>query len=130
MTFLLDANAVISLLRGHARLMGRLRAHRPDEIAVSAIVMHELYFRAFRSFRRVANVAIVDELRFPVIELDLDDARVAGEIRAGLSGAGANIGPYDVLIAAQALSRRLTLITHNTREFSRVSDLRFEDWES
>lgn len=130
MSFLLDTNAVISVLRGDARLIGRVRACRPDQVCISAIVAHELYFGAFRSVRREANVALVDDLRFPVVEFDVDDARMSGEIRASLSAAGATIGPYDVLIAGQALSRGLILITHNTREFSRVAGLRIEDWEA
>ena len=130
MSFLLDTNAVISVLRGGVGLIDRVRACRPDQVCISAIVAHELYFGAFRGVRRQANVALVDELRFPVVEFDVDDARMSGEIRASLSAAGATIGPYDVLIAGQALSRGLILITHDTREFSRVAGLRIEDWEA
>ena len=64
-----------------------------------------------------------------MLEFDEDDARCAGEIRDLLRRAGTPIGPYDTLIAGQALARDLTLVTHNTREFSRVSGLRLEDWE-
>lgn len=130
MIFLLDTNAVIALLRGEERLLRNLKLRRPQDVAVSAIVMHELYFGAFGSARREFNVARVDELQFEVIEFDADDARASGEIRAALRASGETIGPYDVLIAGQALSRGLTLVTHNVREFSRVGSLRLEDWES
>jgi len=56
------------------------------------------------------------------------DAERAAQIRADLAKRGLTIGPFDVLIAAQALERNLTLVTNNTREFSRVSGLKFEDW--
>lgn len=63
-----------------------------------------------------------------VLNFDQDDAREAGEIRATLRAAGTPIGPYDVLIAAQARRRDAVLITTNTREFVRVPGLRIEDW--
>ena len=61
----------------------------------------------------------------------MDDlaATKAAEIRANLAALGTPIGPYDLLIAAIAIVNNLTLVTHNTREFERVSELKFEDWE-
>ena len=129
MKFLLDTNAVISLLRGNARTLARLREHAPEDVGVSAIVVHELFYGAFKSARVDANVARVDRLRFEVVAFEREDARAAGGVRAALATAGAAIGPYDVLIAGQALARGLTLVTHNTREFGRVEGLRIADWE-
>ena len=80
----------------------------------SAVVIHELYYGAFKSQRVEKNVARVDALQFPVLEFDQEDARQAGEIRAHLASKGTPIGPYDVLIAGQAKARNLTLVTHNT----------------
>ena len=71
----------------------------------------------------------MEALQFAVLDFDREDARRAGELRAQLSVAGTPIGPYDVLIAGQALARGLTLVTHNTREFGRIAGLKFEDWE-
>ena len=64
-----------------------------------------------------------------VLEFDYEDARQAGEVRAHLASKGTAIGPYDVLIAGQAKARKLTLVTHNTTEFQRVSGLKVEDWK-
>ena len=69
-------------------------------------------------------------LQLSVVEFDREDARQAGEIRAALAATGTPIGPYDVLIAGQARARDLILITRNVSEFSRVSGLRVEDWQS
>ena len=63
-----------------------------------------------------------------MLSFDEEDARISGEIRAQLAKKGTPIGPYDVLIAGQALARGLTLVTANTREFSRVEGLRLVDW--
>ena len=129
MTFLLDSNAVIALLRGHAGFLARLREHRPSDFAIPAIVAHELFYGAFRGQRTAENLARGEALQFEVLEFDREDARQAGELRARLAAAGTPIGPYDVLIAGQALARELILVTHNIREFQRVPGLRIEDWE-
>jgi tRNA(fMet)-specific endonuclease VapC len=131
MRYLLDANAVIALLRGGSpRLAMRARQERVADVAISAVVAHELFYGAFKSRRATRNVAIVDALQFPVLEFDREDARQAGEIRAFLAVQGMAIGPYDILIAGQAVARGLILITHNTDEFRTVPGLRIEDWEA
>lgn len=127
--YLLDTNAVIAALKGHAGILKRIKTHPPQEVAISSIVAHELYYGAFRSARIQENLTRIDALQFPVLEFDRDDARCAGEIRAGLASAGSPIGSYDVLIAGQALSRSLILVTRNGREFSRIRELTIENWE-
>ena len=129
MRFLLDTNAVIAVLGGKPSFLARMTQHSTGDFGVPSVVMHELYFGAFRSARTEANLARVDALLFEVLDFDREDARRAGEVRAHLAAAGAPIGPYDALIAGQALARGLVLVTHNTREFGRVPGLRMEDWE-
>ncbi len=129
MAYLLDANAVIAILNdGDSPVARRAKAEAPRDVAISAIVAHELYYGAFKSQRVPQNVALVDALQFEVLDFDQEDAKHAGEIRALLAKRGTPIGPYDVLIAGQAKARQLTLITHNTEEFSRVPGLRIRDW--
>ena len=129
MKFLLDSNAVIALLKGHAGFLARLRRHQPQDFGIPAIVAHELFYGAYKGQRTAENLAQVEALPFEVLDLDREDAREAGELRARLAASGTPIGPYDVLIAGQALARALTLVTHNTREFQRVPGLLTEDWE-
>ena len=92
----------------------------------------ELYFGAFKSTRCDENLALLDELNkgFCSLPFDGNAARHFGRIRAELTKAGTPIGPYDFQIAAIALSHSLILVTHNTREFSRVTGLNLEDWEA
>jgi tRNA(fMet)-specific endonuclease VapC len=131
MRYLLDANVVIGLLNdARSKLARRARRERPADIAIPAIVAHELFYGAFKSARASQNVALVDALQFTVIEFDKEDARHAGEVRALLAARGTPIGPYDVLIAGQAKARNLTLVTHNTDEFGRVPGLRLIDWQA
>jgi tRNA(fMet)-specific endonuclease VapC len=131
MRYLLDTNAVVAMLRDPAsRPALRLRREQVGDVAISAIVAHELFYGAFKSRRAAHNVAIVDALQFPVVEFDREDARQAGAVRAFLAARGITIGPYDVLIAGQAVARNLILVTHNTAEFRRAPGLRLEDWEA
>jgi tRNA(fMet)-specific endonuclease VapC len=127
--FLLDTNAVIAIVKKDAQFMERLRDRGPQEFGISSIVAHELYFGAYKSERIEHNLSRIENLRFPVLEFDREDAREAGAVRAALAVAGAPIGPYDVLIAGQAKARNLILLTRNVREFMRVPGLRLESWE-
>jgi tRNA(fMet)-specific endonuclease VapC len=65
------------------------------------------------------------------VSLPLDDraAERAAAVRADLATKGTPISPHDLLIAAITFANDLTLVTHNTREFSRVAGLKIEDWE-
>ena len=72
----------------------------------------------------------VNALRFEVLQFDKEDARRCGEVRALLAAAGSPIGPYDLLIAGQAISRNRVVVTRNTREFARVPGLQIENWEA
>jgi tRNA(fMet)-specific endonuclease VapC len=129
MRFLLDANAVIALLKDTTSLLAkRVRRRPPRDVGISAIVAHELYYGAYKSQRVERNLAVIESLQFEVVEFDHEDAKHSGEVRAILASRGTPIGPYDVLIAGQARARSLTLVTHNTAEFRRVPDLKVEDW--
>jgi tRNA(fMet)-specific endonuclease VapC len=131
--WLLDTNAVIALMaRRSDALLRRVEASAPGSLAISAVVAHELYFGAYRSRKIAFNLETLRLLFSDLVILDLDreDARVAGEIRAALARLGSPIGPYDVLIAGQAKARGLTLVTNNIAEFARVVGLRIEDWST
>jgi tRNA(fMet)-specific endonuclease VapC len=97
MKYLLDANAVIALLNDTgSRMARRARRRRPGDVGISAIVAHQLYYGTFKSQRTERNVALVDALQFEVLDLDHENAKQAGEIRARLAARGTPIGPYDV----------------------------------
>lgn len=131
MPWLLDTNAVITLVTGRSEpLRRRVEASEPGMLSTSTIVAHELYFGAYRSRKIEFNLETLRLLFGDLVVLDLDreDARTAGEIRAALARQGTPIGPYDVLIAGQSRARGLTLVTNNLSEFQRVPGLALEDW--
>ena len=131
MRYLLDTNAVIAILKSATSpIAAQIRRHDPREIVLSSIVTHELYFGAYKSQFPDANLKRLDALRFEVLAFDKEDSIAAGKVRAELQSLGTPIGPFDVLIAGQALCRGLTLVTANTREFVRVQGLTVEDWSA
>ncbi|MBQ8104035.1 MAG: type II toxin-antitoxin system VapC family toxin [Afipia sp.] len=130
-TWLLDTNAVIALVtRRSEALLRKVESSEPGALAVSSVVAHELYFGAYCSQRVDFNLETLRLLftDLEILDLEREDARAAGEIRAELARRGTPIGPYDVLIAGQAMARGLPLVTNNTAEFERVAGLRLEDW--
>lgn len=129
MRFVLDTNAVSALFLGHPEFLAHLEAHPILDVALSTIVTHELFYGAFHGAKRDDTLRRIDRLPFARLDFTDDDARHAGEIRAKLRARGTPIGPYDVLIAGQALARDLILVTRNTAEFSRVDGLKVENWE-
>jgi len=95
--------------------------------------MFEMWYGVFKSSRVTFNTSRLNDFvsgPITVIPLDEDDARTSASIRATLKLAGKPIGSYDVLIAGQAVQRELTLVTANVAEFSRVTNLSWQDWSS
>jgi tRNA(fMet)-specific endonuclease VapC len=130
--YLLDTNVIVIYLNQRSLILReRLEAIAPEDIAVCSVVKFELFYGAMRSGNPRRNLARQQDFLNFFVSLPLDDlpATKAGEIRANLAALGTPIGPYDLLIAAIATVNNLTLVTHNTREFERVPELRFEDWE-
>ncbi|HTN96897.1 MAG TPA: PIN domain-containing protein, partial [Nordella sp.] len=84
MKFLLDANAVIALLKNHETFLSRLRRHKPPDFGIPSIVAHELFYGAYRSHRVSANLSRLDLLPFEIVDFSREDARSAGFIRAKL----------------------------------------------
>ena len=133
MSHLLDANTCIDHLRRgiSSKVTTKLLSAAPGSIYLCSVVVGELLFGARRSTHPAATLAKVRTFCAPYVSLPFDD-RAADEyslIRAHLTRLGQIIGANDLLIAAIALSNGMTLVTHNTSEFSRVPRLTLEDWQ-
>jgi tRNA(fMet)-specific endonuclease VapC len=129
---ILDTNTVSYFFRGDPAVVPRLRALRPAEVGVPAIVEYELRFGLMRlpQDARQPRMAALEQLLHPVRRLPFDEqcAQHAARIRAELESAGTPIGPHDVLIAATALRHHAELVTRNVRQFARVPGLRLQNW--
>jgi tRNA(fMet)-specific endonuclease VapC len=90
-----------------------------------------MYFGVYNSQNIERNhVSLVEFLApFKIIDFDDEDAKEFGRIRAKLKKEGRLIGPYDMQIAAQAIAKKLILVTNNTNEFMRVDGIKLEDWK-
>jgi len=130
--YLLDTNVCIHLLNSSKNsIVHHLKKHSPNEIALCSIVKAELLYGARHSKKVEANLQLLNQFFKPFISLTFDDrcAEEAGLIRADLAAQGKPIGPNDLLIAAVTRAHDLVLVTHNTKEFSRITGLRIDDWE-
>ena len=130
MTYLLDTNTCIYAIKREPEVLRRLQERTPDDFGVSAVTVAELWFGAAKSSRPQSTRASVDAFLkpFEVLPFASAAAEEYAAIRLQLEKAGRPIGERNLLIAATAKSRRLTVVTHNVREFSRVDGLKVEDW--
>lgn len=130
--YLLDTNICIFLKNGKPpRVLEKLRTVISQPLFISSITVAELQFGVYNSLYPERNRISLLEFLAPFQLLDFDDADAEqyGKIRKTLKDRGILIGPLDLLIAAQALTRKLILVTNNTAEFARVDGLRLEDWK-
>lgn len=130
--YLLDTNACIVYIRNsESGVRRKLETLSKQEIAVCSIVKAEMFYGSMKSQNSQKSLEIQRKFfsQFQSLAFDDEAALIFGEIRADLTKKGTPIGSYDLQIAAIALANDLTLITHNTNEFSRISDLKIEDWE-
>jgi tRNA(fMet)-specific endonuclease VapC len=111
-------------------LVEKVKAFEPFELKLSAVSVAELEYGMAKSKYSQKNKATLVEFlsSFDILPFDDNDAEYFGEIKALLERQGNIIGPYDLQIAAQALSRKMILGTNNVKEFMRVPNLRIENW--
>jgi tRNA(fMet)-specific endonuclease VapC len=130
MTHLLDTDTCIGVLRQRAGMVQRLSELAPIDCAVSMITVYELFCGVEKAQDPAGERQKVERLVSAIIELPLDRAAAekAASIRVDLEHRGQIIGPYDLLIAGQALAGSLTLVTNNVQEFRRVVGLKLESW--
>ena len=132
MKYLLDTNAWIKLLnQANSTVKKKFANTSPIDIVLCSIVKLELFYGAYKSTRKSANLELLNVLflQFKSLHFNDEAAAICGNIRAQLHTLGKPVGPHDLQIAGIALANNLTLITHNTSEFSRITGLRIEDWE-
>lgn len=134
MEYLLDTNVCIALINGTSEAVRRRFAealHAAEQMWVPSVALYELWYGVAKSVQTEANTRRLEMFlagSVRVLEFGQEDARLAGQIRNTLERIGKPIGTYDLLIAGQAMARKLTLVTANAKEFGRVKGLVWEDW--
>lgn len=129
--YLLDTNICIYIInKSPISVVNKIKTFTPSQIKLSSISLGELEYGVSKSkFREKNRNALIDFVSgFDIIDFNDSDAEIFGLIRADLEKRGKVIGPYDMQIAAQALSRELILVTNNVDEFNRILNLKIENW--
>jgi tRNA(fMet)-specific endonuclease VapC len=131
MRYLLDTDIISLYAREHDAVSERLTQQTLDSLAVSSLTLMEIEFGFAKNpaSRRKFGTRVFDLIaEITVMPFAALEAKSTAIIRAELESTGQIIGKYDVLIAATALTHGFVMVTANTREYSRVMGLRFEDW--
>jgi tRNA(fMet)-specific endonuclease VapC len=127
--YLLDADTASYALRGQGRVGARILQHAPSDVCISAITLAELRYGAeakrSQKLRRAIRTFVKD---IEVLAFDEAAAERFAEVAAELTQGGTPIGVFDTLVAAQALSLGLVVVTNNTRHLGRVTGLKVENW--
>jgi tRNA(fMet)-specific endonuclease VapC len=128
--YLLDTNTVIYFFKAIGNVADRLLSYSPRQIGLPVVVVYELETGIAKSTQPDKRRAQLDDLlnSVTVFPFNLIEAKTTAVLRAMLEQVGTPMGPLDTLIAGTVLTHQAVLVTHNTREFSRVPGLRLEDW--
>ncbi len=129
--YLLDTNICIYIINNSPKqVVDRIKKLKVNQVKLSSISLAELEYGVSKSSSREKNRKALIQFAsaFDIVYFNDNDAEVYGLIRAELEKRGQVIGPYDMQIAAQAVTRNLILVTNNTEEFARIPSLRLENW--
>lgn len=128
--FLLDTDTIILNLKGHPAIKENLRRHLNDSLAVSIITCMELYYGAYKSSNIGVNISKIQmiERTLEVIPLGPESAQIFGMLKAQMEKKGTRLDDFDLVIAANALARNLTLVTNNIKHFKRIEGLKLTNW--
>lgn len=129
--YLLDTNiCIFAIKRRPVKVLEKIKSHFENGIYISSLTIAELEFGVSNSQRPEENrMALIEFLSiFDYLSYDDEDAIQYGKLKTHLRQAGTTIGPIDLLLASQALSKGLVMVTNNTREFIRVPELEIQDW--
>lgn len=129
MNYLLDTDTCIYWLNGRQAVREKLLAVGWDEVCICVITAAELYYGAYNSNRVSENLANAERFiqNLPVVPLTDPALRKYGELKAELRRLGQTIAEFDLLIASVAVAENYTLVTNNTRHYSRISNFQLEN---
>ena len=131
MRYMLDTNICIYLIKHKPeKVLFQLQKHNPEEVCISSVTYAELVHGVEKSQavekNRLALALLLANIE--ILDFDTVAAESYGKIRADLEKKGTPIGPLDMMIAGHAMSLNYTVVTNNTKEFSRVKELKMENW--
>jgi tRNA(fMet)-specific endonuclease VapC len=128
---MLDTNICIYAIKHKPeKVFQKLQEVEPEDVYVSSVTYADLVHGVEKSAAVEKNRLALSMLlaNIEILDFDVDAADCYGKIRADLEKKGTPIGPLDMMIAGHAQSRGYTVVTNNVKEFSRVSNLKIENW--
>ena len=130
MSFLIDTNIIIYRLKNMGNVNENFLKHQNEQMSVSVVSYGEMVFGAKKSKAAEKNLQTVNEIKnlFPLIDITPDVMDVFGEIKAQMQKIGRPTDDMDLLIAATAISNNMTLVTHNTKHFEHIPNIKLQDW--
>jgi tRNA(fMet)-specific endonuclease VapC len=129
--FLLDTNIVSYWMRGDQKILNKLKKHKPYELSLSTITLAEILYGIRKSnIKKKERLYKIESIcsQLHIFSFDKTAADRYGTIRVYLESRGIPISERDLQIASIAMANNLIVITHNVKEFERISGLIFEDW--
>ncbi|MBC8458773.1 MAG: type II toxin-antitoxin system VapC family toxin [Deltaproteobacteria bacterium] len=128
--YLLDTDTLIYNLKGNDSIKRNLELHLEDPIKISVITLMELYFGAYKSEKVTGNLAKIRRIEnsFEIVSTGKESAQTFGMLKASLKKSGSPLDDFDLLIASCAMAHNLTLVTNNTKHFSRIDGLKLTNW--
>ncbi len=128
--YLVDTNTLIYFFKGMGRVAQKLLSKSPKDIGIPTIVLFELEVGIAKSKSPRKRTKQFQEIKslVNIISFGEKEAKFSATVRVQLERKGIPIGHYDILIAGIALAYRAILVTHNTKEFERIENLKLEDW--
>jgi len=128
--FLLDTDTVINNLKGNEAIKRNLQDHFEDPMKICVITLMELYFGAYKSKKIIENLSKIRTIEnaFEIISADSECAEIFGMLKASLKQSGTLLDDFDLIIASCAMTKNLTLVTNNTKHFSRIDGLKLTNW--
>ena len=131
MLYLLDTCVISDFVKGDINTITAIKAHSPDELAVSAITIMEIEYGLKLNPSKAKKIRpIINSLleQITTVNFSIKEAQIAALVRQELKAKGQPIGAYDLLIGATAIANDLTIITANTKEFERINQISWKNW--
>lgn len=130
MHYLIDTNILIYRLKNVGNVNANFLSNRDEQMSISVISYGELIYGARKSKFVEKNLETARTIKsiFPIFDIDSDIMDVFGEIKAYVQRIGKPVDDMDLLIAATAISNGMTLVTHNTKHFENIPNLKITDW--
>ena len=128
--YLLDTDTIITILKGHVRVLGNLRRNFHEPMSLSVISLMELYYGAYKSQQVTGNLAKIRTLesKLEIIPVSRESSEVFGMLKANLEKQGTPLDDFDLTLASCALAHNLGLVTNNVKHFQRIEGLRLVNW--